>query len=48
MNARDDEYVFVTVSFLHQRFQTQINFASVDVDFADETFIFDFVGTDSD
>lgn len=22
MNAKDDEYVFVTVSFLHQRFQT--------------------------
>ena len=48
MNAKEDEYVFVTVQFLRQRFQTQIQFAQVDVNFDDETFVFEFVGADND
>lgn len=43
MNAREDEYIFITVSFLKQRFQTQAQFAQTDVTF-DETFIFEFAG----
>ena len=43
INAKDDEYIFVTVSFLKQRFQTQAQFAATDVYF-DETFVFEFVG----
>lgn len=37
--------MFLSVSFLRQRFQTQAVYAQVDVDFEEgETFIFDFIG----
>jgi hypothetical protein len=43
INARDDEFLSISVSFLKQRFQTQQVYASTDATF-EETFIFEFVG----
>lgn len=43
MNARDDEYLSVSVSFLKNRYHTKQVHVSTDPIF-DETFIFEFVG----
>lgn len=43
VNAREDEYLTVTLSFLKNRYHTKTVNASTDPIF-DETFIFEFVG----
>jgi hypothetical protein len=43
VNQRDDEYIFITVSFLKNRFSTRQVGVSTDP-FFDETFIFEFQG----
>lgn len=43
VNARDDEYLTVTFSFLKTRYHTKTVQATTDPVF-DETFIFDFIG----
>lgn len=43
VNARDDEFLAITISFLKNRFHTKMIPVSTDPIF-DETFIFEFVG----